>query len=103
MNERQRLPSRRASDVIAFHHDRMDYTAGFSRFADGRLAEIFLNAGKLDSQADTSARDSAIAASLALQAGCPAEDLRAALTRTATGGPAGALAVALDRIAEIAS
>ncbi|WP_233383061.1 TSCPD domain-containing protein [Methylobacterium sp. C25] len=101
MIDRERLPTRRASITIEFQHDNIDYTAGFSRFSDGRLAEVFLNGGKLDSQADVLARDSAIAASLALQSGCPSDDLRAALTRTAGGGPAGALSVALDRIAEI--
>ncbi|GJE54549.1 TSCPD domain-containing protein [Methylobacterium thuringiense] len=103
MTDRERLPGRRDSTIVEFFHDNIHYTAGFSRFADGRLAEVFLNGGKLDSQTDVFARDCAIAASLALQSGCPADDLRAALTRTGAGGAAGALSVALDCIAEVAS
>lgn len=97
---RERLPLRRGSDVLDFQHNGVAYTVGWSRFGDGRVAELFLNAGKLDSGVDTIARDSAIVASLALQNGCSVDDLRAALTRTGLGGPAGPLALALDLIAE---
>lgn len=97
---RARLPNRRPSTVFEFQHDGIDYLAGYSRYDAGGVAEIFLNAGKLDTQADISARDSAIAASLALQHGCSPDELRAALIRTTSGGPDGPLAVALDLIAK---
>jgi ribonucleoside-diphosphate reductase alpha chain len=45
------------------------------------------------------ASDSAIAASLALQYGCPPETLRKALSRDARGNPSGPLAAALDKLA----
>ncbi|MER2263526.1 hypothetical protein [Methylobacterium oxalidis] len=96
---RERLPNRRDSTVFEFSHDNIAYTAGCSHYEDGRLAEVFLSGGKIDTQADIFARDSAIAASLALQNGCSVDDLRAALTRTGTNGPAGPLSVALDLIA----
>ena len=96
---RERLPLRRGSTVLDFQHGGVDYTVGWSRYEDGRVAELFLNAGKLDSGVDTIARDSAIVASLALQNGCSVNDLRSSLTRTGFGGPAGPLAYALDLIA----
>jgi hypothetical protein len=46
------------------------------------------------------ARDSAVAASLALQFGCPLETLRRALLRDAHGVASSPLGVALDIIAE---
>ncbi|RVU15203.1 hypothetical protein [Methylobacterium oryzihabitans] len=96
---RERLPARRGTATFTFFHDGIEYRVQYSLYADGRLGEIFLNGGKLDTQADILARDCAIAASLAFQCGCTADALRAALTRTGLGGPAGPLAVALDIIA----
>ena len=61
------------------------YIASFSRFDDGRVAEIFLQDHKPGSQSDSNARDSAIAASLALQYGCALDVLRRALLREAIG------------------
>src|SRR5262245_37488147 len=79
MNARHaRLPDRRASEVFELELGGLHYTATISRFADGRVAEIFLQNHKPGSQSDSNARDSAIAASLALQHGCPLETLRRA-------------------------
>lgn len=47
------------------------------------------------------APDAAIAASLALQHGCPVEVLRKALSRDARGNPLSPLGVALDVEAEV--
>ena len=74
---RQRLPNRRVSWTFAVECSGLAYTATVSRFADGRIAEIFLSNTKPSSQSDVNARDSAVAASLALQFGCPLETLRA--------------------------
>ena len=52
------------------------FVATFSRFADNRLAEIFLSSSKNDSQADAIARDSAVLCSLALQHGAPLATIR---------------------------
>jgi hypothetical protein len=45
---RQRLPDRRTHRVINFSTaDGFTYTSGVGYFADGRLAEIFLNTDKI--------------------------------------------------------
>jgi ribonucleoside-diphosphate reductase alpha chain len=77
----------------------LSFTATASRFDDGLLGEVFLQNHKADSAAGIMASDAAIAASLALQFGCPAEILRKALCRDARGNPTGPLGVALDMLA----
>jgi hypothetical protein len=99
MSERRRLPDRRASitfDVEAFH---LRFTVTASPFDDGTTAEIFIQNHKAESAAGIMASDSAIAASLALQYGCPADVLRKALSRDARGNASGPLGVALDMLA----
>ena len=95
---RTRLPNRRPSITFALEVHGLRYTCSYSCFADGRLAEIFLSNTKPSSQSDANARDSAIAASLALQFGCPLETLRRALLRDARGRPSTPLGAALDEI-----
>jgi len=99
MSPRERLPSRRASIVFELELHGLKYTASVSRFADGRPAEIFLQNHKPGSQSDSNARDSAVAASLALQFGCPIEVLQRAVLRDPQGRPATPLGAALDHIA----
>jgi hypothetical protein len=70
---RQRLPDRRASETFSLECAGLAYTATVSRFADGRLGEIFLSNHKAGSHADTAARDAAIACSIALQFGADLE------------------------------
>jgi ribonucleoside-diphosphate reductase alpha chain len=96
--ERKRLPDRRASitfDVEAFS---LRFTVTASRFDAAALGEIFIQNHKADSGAGIMASDSAIAASLALQYGCPAEVLRKALSRDARGNVTGPLGAALDKL-----
>src|SRR5262249_4073823 len=93
---RQRLPNRRWSETFTVELHGLHYGASFSRFDDGRSAEVFLQSQKPASQSDSNARDSAIAASLALQYGCV---LRRALLRDAHGNASTPLGQALDRIA----
>jgi hypothetical protein len=95
---RQILSDRRAHELIDFIHANRAYTAGSGRFADGRLAEIFLNTGKSGTDVENAARDAAIVASIALQHGTPAEIIRHALTRNRDGGAAGPLGTLLDLI-----
>jgi hypothetical protein len=97
---RDRLPNRRASEVFDLEVGGLKYTASFSCFADGRIGELFLNNHKSNSAADTSARDSAIAFSFAVQHGADAVAIRRALSRDAHGRALGALGVVLDIIAE---
>jgi hypothetical protein len=96
---RDRLPNRRASEVFNLEVGGLKYTASFSRFADGRICELFLNNHRSNSAADSSARDSAIAFSFAVQHGADAEAIWHALSRDAQGRALGPLGVALDIIA----
>lgn len=98
---RQRLNHRRGCETIEFDHPEGEsvqrYVGTISRFADGRLAEVFLNsAKKAGSTADTNARDAAVAVSIALQYGVPIDVLRHALTRNADGSATGAIGHLLD-------
>ena len=95
---RRRLPNRRAGETIGFEFRGAAYTATFSRFPDGRLAELFIDAAKPSNDAADDARDAAVAMSIALQHGTPLEAIRAALTRDGAGRPAGVLGAALDAI-----
>jgi hypothetical protein len=97
---RERLRNRRRSETFTLELHGLRYLASFSRFDDGRVAEIFLQSQKPASQSDANARDSAIAASLALQFGCPLDVLRRALLRDAQGRASTPLGRALDIIAE---
>lgn len=82
---RTRLPDRRPHEVVAFDFGGIQYIAGVGYYADGRLAEIFMSAGKLGTSADVAARDASVATSLLLQHGCPVETLRKALMRNVDG------------------
>jgi hypothetical protein len=97
---RQRLPNRRASEQFALACNGLNYATSASFFADGRLAEIFLNTAKHGTAVDVNARDAAVAASLLFQHGCPADTLRSALTRNSDGSASGPLAHALDLLSE---
>jgi hypothetical protein len=98
---RHRLPNRRLSESFNFECAGMAYVATFSRFDDGRIAEIFLSNHKTGSHADTAARDSAVVASLAFGYGAPLDVLRKALLRDRGGSPSGPLGCALDAIAKL--
>jgi hypothetical protein len=97
---RERLPNRRASETFNLECNGLRYTATIGRFADGRLAEIFLTNHKAGSQADANARDSAVVCSLALQFGVPLETIRGAVLRDSYGHASTPLGAALDAIAE---
>jgi hypothetical protein len=99
MMAREHLPSRRASEQIAFACSGFKFVATISRFPDGRLAEIFLTNGKCGSDSDVSARDAAVVCSIALQFGAPLDVIRKALMRDSQGRPSGPLGVVLDLLA----
>lgn len=96
---RQRLPNRHPSQVFDIEVGGLRYTASFSRFADGRIGELFLSNHKSNSTADTNARDAAIAFSFAVQHGADPEAIRKALSRDSQGRASGPLGSALDQIA----
>src|ERR1700724_880064 len=100
ISRRRRLPNRRGHELVDFEHGGIRYTAGIGRFEDGELAEIFLNTAKHGTAVDVNARDAAVAASLLLQYGCPADTLSRALTRNGDGSGLGPLAHALHLLAK---
>ena len=98
MTERKRLANRHASETFSFELSGLAYRCTYSQFPDGDVGEVFIANHKAGSHADACARDSAIAASLALQFGCPPETLRKALLRDPRGNAATPLGAALDLI-----
>jgi hypothetical protein len=92
---RERLPNRRASELIDFESMNMKFTASISRDAEGRIRELFCDKHKCGSSIGTLVRDSAIILSFALQHGADIESIRRALCRDSQGralGPVGAAA-----------
>ena len=100
MTARERLPNRRASETFELTVAGLDYTCTVSRYADDRIAEIFLTNHKSNSAADTGARDAAIAFSFAVQHGADPKAIRLALCRDSHGRPSGPLGAALDLLAD---
>jgi hypothetical protein len=99
MTTRQRLANRRFSETFDIEVNGRKYRVSFSRFPDGRLAEIFISNNRVNSDSDTAAKDSAVVCSIALQFGVPVDVIRKALMRDSHGMPNGPLGVALDLIA----
>lgn len=97
---RVRLPGRRSSERREFRNSGVDYIATVGFYGDGRIGEIFLNGGKLDSGADIMARDAAIAVSIALQFGAPIKVLADAMTRKADGSPDGPIGTLLQALVQ---
>jgi hypothetical protein len=100
INARNRLPNRRAAITTTFDRDgaRFEMTTGF--YQDGKIGELFLNADRANSLLDFLMSDAAIAVSLALQYGCPLDEIRHALKRDVRGDPSSPIGAALDRIAQ---
>jgi hypothetical protein len=100
MSTRTRLPNRRANTTFEFEVGGLNFVCSFSRFADGRLGEVFLTNHRVNSGAGIMASDQAVLASLCLQFGCPLETVRKALMRDSAGRATSPIGQALDRIAE---
>jgi ribonucleoside-diphosphate reductase alpha chain len=99
---RARLPDRCESISFSFELNGLSYHATYSRFPGAGVAEIFLRNHHVGSHADIAANDAAVAASLALQFGCPFETLQQALGRDSRGQPAGPLGHAISLIQDAA-
>ena len=82
---RERLPNRRLAQTFNFECAGLAYVCSVGRFPDGRVAEIWLNNHKINSAADTNARDAAIVTSIALRCGASLETIRKALCRDGRG------------------
>jgi hypothetical protein len=94
--ERERLPNRRAAETFDIAVGGLRYTTTLGFYATGKLGEIFLVGLKAGSATDTAARDSAVLASLALQAGIPPEALLHALVKDSAGRATSPIGVVLE-------
>jgi hypothetical protein len=92
MNARRRLPNRRAAETFTFQRNGVMYRATVSFFADGGMAEIFIDAAKPGSAIAEYANDAAVLTSLLLQHGVTAAEIRHSIS--------GPLATALDLVRE---
>jgi hypothetical protein len=95
---RRRLPDRRRSESFEIEHAGLRYSVSFSRFDDGKLAEVFVNNHKRGNASDVAARDAGILLSFCLQHGVAAETIARALWRNSDGSVSGVVAAALDQI-----
>ncbi|NEV79287.1 hypothetical protein DYI24_19845, partial [Rhodopseudomonas sp. BR0C11] len=68
----------------------------------GPVAEVFINAQKVNSPIDALVSDAAILMSMLLQYGCPAEDIAKSMKRTPSGEASSVLGVAARLICETA-
>ncbi len=103
---REVLPNRRSNEAFDITFQELTYTIHVGRFADGRLAEVFiyciLNAKGQNMNTTHQAavaRDAAVILSVALQHGTPLDVLRGAVTQLDNGGPASIIGcVLLDHL-----
>jgi len=100
---RRRLDDRRQCLAFELEATGLRYTCTIGLFSDGTIGEVFLQNHKPGSASDANARDAAVAASLALQFGCPIETLQRALLRDSHGRPSTPLGAAIDIIMEISN
>ena len=82
MTERLRLAQRRCSSTRRLLHHGVAYTATFGFYTDGTIGEVFIDSGKIGSEAAHLAQDVAVLISLALQHQVPLGTLQMAMGRT---------------------
>lgn len=99
---REKLPTRRAAETVRFIHRNDYHDFGFSRFPDGRVAEVFAYShyGK-GAHGETEARDASIILSVALQHGTPLATIAHAITRDDKGAAAGIIGAVVDAIMDL--
>ena len=98
---RERPADRRASATSSYRFAGADFTMTVGFYADGRIAELFVNAGHANSALDALASDAAIAISFALQHGADLAAIRLAMKRTSSGAPSSPIGAALDMVSEM--
>lgn len=98
---REFLANRRESETVKFRRNGRNAYVTFSRFADGRPAEVFFDSGKPGSELKIACIEAAIAVSFALQFGAPLGLLIDAMPRLDDGSPAGPLGAALTAMTTI--
>jgi hypothetical protein len=97
---RERLKDRRPSETFELRFANLHYTVTFSRFADGRVSEVFVQNHKRGNAVDVAVRDAGILLSFCLQHGCPVETISRALSRNSDGSASGVMAAVLDAIGD---
>lgn len=111
MTRRHRLAARRRHETIAIEHEGQRYKVGLGRelLCNGScgaserfspIAEVFLNAQKVNSPIDVLVSDGAILMSLLIQYGCPPGDIFHAMKRNPDGSPASPLGRAAAYLVE---
>ena len=102
MSARERLPNRRPSVKLRFEYGSgkpLQYEGTYGLYPDGRVGEVFLEAGKAGTDVESFTHDAAIAVSIGLQYGVPLEVFREAFLRNEDGSPASALSTFTDLVA----
>jgi len=101
MSERERPEFRRRHIVIDYPCGELLFTVTASKGASGRWLEIFVDGGgKAGSAAAIAAKDGAVLASLAMQAGFTPEQLLHSMEQKRDGSPAGPIGAALALLVE---
>ena len=101
LHPRETLPNRRPSESFIFEHESVAYHATISRFPNGSIAELFLDAGKIGSAVNVMAHDAAVVFSIARQYGTPLESIKSALLKLEDNSCAGAIGGALELADEV--
>jgi ribonucleoside-diphosphate reductase alpha chain len=84
---RERLPNRRSGETIGLEFAGHHFSLTVSRFADGRIGEVFVRSAKPSSELDRLAGDVGVLVSLLLQHGVRPAQINHSLGRL-DGGPA---------------
>ncbi|WP_424363586.1 hypothetical protein [Methylocystis parvus] len=95
---RDDLPLRRDGETFETWFEGQLFRVTIGRFADARLAEIFIGAVKTTTLFDHLARDTGLLLSLALQHGATAQRLAQTVSRDSEGRPQGLAGHVLDAI-----
>ncbi len=98
MENRERLPNRRATQSFEFTYHDLPWVLNVGRYPDGRLAEVFAQCSKTTSEVAQMARDASILVSIALQHGVPVETMQSAVTRLGDGTAASVAGRILDEL-----
>lgn len=104
---RHRPANRRAHETIAIDHEGQRYKIGLGRELVcgergqlGPIAEVFINAQKVNSPIDVLVADGGILISMLLQYGCPPADIFHAMKRNPDGSVASPLGRAAAYLVE---
>jgi hypothetical protein len=93
---RQRLPHRRHCETWSFFFEKIRCVISYGRTNDGRIREVFIDAGKTGTLFESLTCDASTLASIALQHGATPEELAHSLIRNPDGSPASPIGVVLD-------